>query len=535
MKSTVNAALALALAAALTGCAQPYVPENGTVPAGTDAVSGSAASAEASSEQTAASDPSADNALNGNNHHKITTGGEYTLKGDITKRVKIDANGGDVHIILDNVVISTKNEPAIYVKSAGTVRITLADGTSNSLSVVTDDTVDASDAKVSSAIYSKSDIIIDGGGTLSVSSYTGNGIRTKGAFTSENAAVTIACKNNGISADGSISFDGGRYDITADGNDGKAIKSDADITINADCTLKSGKDSLNAGGSIVIGSGDISISSGDDAFHADDSVTVKGGNIGIIKCCEGIEAQYITIDGGKLDIVSTDDGINATDPNGTDEKMRAQECSITVNGGEIHLNTDGDGFDTNGTLVINGGTVTVDGPQMNDNAALDATGGYYVNGGTVIAVGSAGMSELPEEGEQNTITVYGSISAGSEFVLKSSDGTDVVTYIPLKDGQAAFISSPDIVTDTEYTVYSGNSELGSVNAGKIAVIGKGGFGGNFPPFGGGKKPGFSDGEMPGFPDGEIQGSPDGEFPTPPDGDMPPLPNGGTADPSDDSE
>ncbi|MBQ5418034.1 MAG: carbohydrate-binding domain-containing protein, partial [Oscillospiraceae bacterium] len=135
-KSTVNAALALALAAALTGCAQPYVPENGTVPAGTDAVSGSAASAEASSEQTAASDPSADNALNGNNHHKITTGGEYTLKGNITKRVKIDANGGDVHIILDNVVISTKNEPAIYVKSAGTVRITLADGTSNSLSVV---------------------------------------------------------------------------------------------------------------------------------------------------------------------------------------------------------------------------------------------------------------------------------------------------------------------------------------------------------------------------------------------------------------
>ena len=501
-KSTVNAALALALAAALTGCAQPYVPENGTVSAGTDAVSESADTAAASETEAsvASSDPSAGNALNGNNHHKITTGGEYTLKGDITKRVKIDANGGDVHIILDNVVISTKNEPAIYVKSAGTVRITLADGTSNSLSVVTDDTVDASDAKVSSVIYSKSDIIIDGGGTLSVSSYTGNGIRTKGAFTSENAAVTIACKNNGISADGSISLNGGKYDITADGNDGKAIKSDADITINADCTLKSGKDSLNAGGSIDIGSGDISISSGDDAFHADRSVTVKDGNIDITKCCEGIEAQYITIDGGKLDIVSTDDGINATDPNGTDEKMRAQECSITVNGGDIHLNTDGDGFDTNGTLVINGGTVTVDGPQMNDNAALDATGGYYVNGGTVIAVGSAGMSELPEEGEQNTITVYGSISAGSELVLKSPDGTAVVTYIPLKDGQAAFISSPDIVTDTEYTVYSGASELGSVNAGKTAVIGKGGFGGNFPQFDGGKMPGFPDGEFPKPPD-----------------------------------
>ena len=239
-------------------------------------------------------------------------------------------------------------------------------------------------------------------------------------------------------------------------------------------------------------------------------MTVKGGNIGIIKCCEGIEAHYITIDGGKLDIVSTDDGINATDPNGTDEKMRAQECSITVNGGEIHLNADGDGFDTNGTLVINGGTVTVDGPQMNDNAALDATGGYYVNGGTVIAVGSAGMNELPKEGEQNTVTVYGGITAGSELVLKSSDGTAVVAYIPLKDGQAAFISSPDIVSDTEYTVYSGNTQLGSVSAGKTAVIGKGGFGGNFPPFADGKMPKPHDGEMLPFSDGEMPPPPDGE-------------------------
>ena len=375
---------------------------------------------------------------------------------------------------------------------------------------MTDDTVDASDAKISSAIYSKSDIIIDGGGTLSVSSDTGNGIRTKGAFTSENAAVTIACKNNGISADGSISLNGGKYDITADGNDGKAIKSDADININADCVLKSGKDSLNSGGNIVIEGGDINISSGDDAFHADDSVTVKGGNIDITKCCEGIEAQYITIDEGKVDIVSTDDGINATDPNGTEEKMRAQECGITVNGGEIHVNSDGDGIDTNGTLVINGGTVIIDGPQMNDNAALDATGGYFVNGGTVIAVGSAGMNELPKEGEQNTITVYGSISAGSELVLKSSDGTAVVAYIPLKDGQAAFISSPDIVSGTEYTVYSGNAELGSVSAGKTAVIGKGGFGGNFPPFADGKMPKPHDGEMPPFSDGELPPPPDGE-------------------------
>ncbi|MCR5166117.1 MAG: hypothetical protein K6C13_02720, partial [Oscillospiraceae bacterium] len=113
----------------------------------------------------------------------------------------------------------------------------------------------------------------------------------------------------------------------------------------------------------------------------------------------------------------------------------------------------------------------------------------------------------------------GSISAGSELVLKNSDATAVVTYIPLKDGQAAFISSPDIVTDTEYTVYSGNAELGSVNAGKTAVIGKGGFGGNFPSFGGGKKPDF----------------PEGEMPTPPNGEMPPLPNGEQAAPPDSSE
>lgn len=48
-----------------------------------------------------------------------------------------------------------------------------------------------------------------------------------------------------------------------------------------------------------------------------------------------------------------------------------ESCVLTINGGTVTINADGDGIDSNGYFYINGGTVYVEGPESNGNSALD--------------------------------------------------------------------------------------------------------------------------------------------------------------------
>ena len=97
-------------------------------------------------------------------------------------------------------------------------------------------------------------------------------------------------------------------------------------------------------------------------------MTISDGNFSIPYCYEGVEGQSVTIDGGTLDIVSYDDGINAAGGadgsgfGGRQDQVAADEnCFIIVNGGTLDLTCSGNGnnaIDTNGSYANNGGTVT---------------------------------------------------------------------------------------------------------------------------------------------------------------------------------
>ena len=68
---------------------------------------------------------------------------------------------------------------------------------------------------------------------------------------------------------------------------------------------------------------------------------------------EGIETgMHLMIDGGVFNIESSDDAFNASEDG---------ISVITINDGEVYANAvlgnEGDGIDSNGWIVINGGTV----------------------------------------------------------------------------------------------------------------------------------------------------------------------------------
>ena len=164
-----------------------------------------------------------------------------------------------------------------------------------------------------------------------------------------------------------------------------------------------------------------------------------------------MEGSNITVNGGKLNASSTDDGINVNINKGV----------LTITGGEVAINANGDGLDSNGSVTMTGGTVYVDGPTENNNGSLDYDGSFTISGGTLVASGSSGMAQAPSTNSQPSLLMNynSSQAAGSTITLKDKDGTIVATYTPSKQYNSVAISSPKLLVGSPYTLYSGNTKI----------------------------------------------------------------------------
>ena len=112
---------------------------------------------------------------------------------------------------------------------------------------------------------------------------------------------------------------------------------------------------------------------------------------------------------------------------------------------------------------MNDGTVIVNGPENNGNGALDYDSSCNINGGLFIAAGSSGMAQSPStSSKQNSVNVFlSSQSANTLISIKNENGEDIVTFAPSKTYQSVIISSPDLESNTTYTVYSGGTSTGN--------------------------------------------------------------------------
>ncbi|MBR4669445.1 MAG: carbohydrate-binding domain-containing protein [Butyrivibrio sp.] len=238
----------------------------------------------------------------------------------------------------------------------------------------------------------------------------------------------------------------------------KAIKAEYSVVINdGSITIDSADDAIHSDGNIEINGGTIQIASSDDAVHADTSLTVKGGKLTITDCCEGIEAVNIDISDGDISVTSTDDGLNAS--------SKKAEPKISISGGKIYINAEGDGIDSNKDLIISGGEVYVDGPSNSGNAAIDVGtedgGSFIVNGGTLTSVGMSGMLEVPDESskQQSLSYVFDETLYGGSIITVIDSSGKLITQLTLaKDADSITISSPDLVSGETYTFTCGDLE-----------------------------------------------------------------------------
>ncbi|MBS7527648.1 carbohydrate-binding domain-containing protein [Fusibacter paucivorans] len=319
-------------------------------------------------EQTADTSKAVAIALTDGNDVNIFEEGVYVLSGDV-ENVTVTVQADDeakVQLVLDGVSITNENTAPINIESADKVFIALVSD-ENTLSV-TGEYVNTTDTNIDAVIFSKSDLVLNGTGSVTISSATANGITSKDDLKITGGTYTIAAALDAVEANDSIRIYDGIFIIDT-GKDAFHSENDDDLNL----------------GYMYIKNGNFTISAADDGMQANSIMQIDGGDIDIITSTEGIEATFVRINGGNIDIYATDDGINASDNSD-------YTVAIEVNGGNINVEVgpgDTDGFDANGTITINGGTIAV-----TANSAFDADVSATLNGGDVTVNGET-VTELP--------------------------------------------------------------------------------------------------------------------------------------------
>ncbi|GMK42504.1 hypothetical protein PCCS19_55640 [Paenibacillus sp. CCS19] len=451
----------------------------------------------------------------------ITAAGTYVVSGklDDGQIVVNVADEGVVRLILNGAEIHYSTSSPIYVEEAGKLILSLPEGTNN---VVSDGTAyelaDASTDEPNAAIFSKDDMTINGTGKLTVEGNYNNGIASKDKLKITGGTFEIHAADDAVMGRDLVAVKDGLFVIDAKGH---GIKTTNDtegeeglIALEGGTySIESGEDALHSTGGLLVSGGDLHIAAGDDAIHSEIALLISGGMVDITQSNEGLEAGSITIAGGEVHVVSSDDGVNAasgsSDTDGAAGEMPQEGAApadmppadmppadmpqdgtapadmgqgggprgggmpggegssnnlLTITGGYLSVDAQGDGLDANGGIAMSGGTVVVNGPTMNGNGSLDYDSTFEMTGGVLIAAGSSGMVQAVSDSSTQAgilMTYPQTQQAGTLIHLEDEAGNAIVTFAPSKDYQAVYISSPDMKKDTAYSLYSGGTSNGT--------------------------------------------------------------------------
>lgn len=500
---------------------------------------------------------------------KITEDGEYVLSGTLTDgQILVEAGDQDkVHLILAGVEIHCETGPAILIRSADKVFLTLKGGTENMISDGENYVLTEEENNLDGVIFSRADLTLNGEGTLHVEASYRHGIVSKddlvltggsyeitapgqglsgkdcvkvsgGSFVlttggdgiqSDNGEdqnrgyvylqggdFTIDAATDAIQAETVLKLDGGTYALTAGGGSGnastdsggermpgwgqwgqeaaaetqetpsaKGLKAGETLLVTGGVlSIDSSDDAVHCNGDVAVTGGELTLRSGDDGIHADNALVVEGGILRILQSYEGLEGLSVTVSGGDLEVTARDDGLNAAGGSdgsslggrpGQNSFAVDGDALIRITGGVLTVDAQGDGLDSNGMLYVEGGTVTVYGPENDGNGALDYNGTATVSGGTVVAVGSAGMAQgFSGESAQCSVLINleSQAEAGTELTLSDGTGAVVLRCAPAKRYQSVLFSSPELEQGKTYTLTAGDQSVEAALTGTATTVGQ---------------------------------------------------------------
>lgn len=389
----------------------------------------------------------------------ITEEGVYIVSGTLEDgQIIVDASNSDkVQIVLDGVNINCETNAAIYVREADKVFITLAENSSNTLgggneyTQIDDNTVDG-------VIFSKSDLVCNGTGSLTIEADYKHGIVSKDDLVITGGTYKITAADNGITAKDQLKILDGSFDIDAANSAVKAKNADnaelGNIYIAGGIfTIEAEQDGFHATGSIVVDDGTITVNSGDDGFHAELDTIIRGGTILVEKSYEGLEGKRVVVNGGDITVNASDDGANAAGSGDDDSNAASSndDSSAVVNSGDdssISGTADGKEPPQMPPDTENGSDMQPSQDFDPENAPSGGNAPQDFDPGNAPSDGDAPQMMQGGPGGGGNSELYIKITGGTLTVSADGDGLDsnggflvtggtTIVYGPTSDGDSA--------------------------------------------------------------------------------------------------
>lgn len=321
----------------------------------------------------------------------ITAAGTYVFSGDCDNgSITVKKGVTGVTIVLNGLTLTNDDSAAITLNKTAEASLIAAAGTTNTVA----DTEGSNDENAAVKVKSGAALAIGGTGTLTVDGNAKNGIKgaADAVITVAEVKLNINAVNDGLSCDDELNITGGTLSITAGGD---AVKASPD-------TGDTGNPDTTSLGNVTISGGTLTLATGDDGVHADNDLVIgtKGASststprINITASYEGLEGTTVTVYSGDIDVVASDDGVNAAN---STLGERSDKYAISIAGGDLYIDAGSDGLDSNNDINITGGKVEVYGADAMMDAAIDYDGTFTLSGGTLFGAGmepSAGTQAL---------------------------------------------------------------------------------------------------------------------------------------------
>ena len=438
----------------------------------------------------------------------ITAEGTYIFSGTLSEgQIVVDADNAKVQIVFDNVGITCASSAAVYVKSAEKVFVTLAEGSQNTLRN-TDEYVAVDDNNIDAVIFAKSDLTLNGTGSLTIVSAEGHGIVSKDDLKITGGIYDITAAGHTLSGKDSVRIADGTFILTAEKDGIHAENADDEekgyiYIVDGDFTITSDGDGMDASNIVQIEDGTFDITAGGGAANSlkTHESDMPGG--GMSQNIERPDGESMPQMGEKPDEESMSqmgekpdeesmpqmgekpDGENmpqdtTTDESGTSTKGIKAGGSMYLNGGTYQIDSADDSIHSNANITIADGTYTL----ATGDDGVHADDALIVNGGTITVTESyEGLEGLTVTINEGTIDITASddginatgekmeLNGGYIHILAGGDGVDSNGDLTINGGEI-YIDGPS--DNGNSAIDYGDRSSAYMNGGTLVAIGSSG-------------------------------------------------------------
>lgn len=441
----------------------------------------------------------------------IEAAGTYIVSGSCQSgSITVKKGVTGVTLVLSGLTLTADGTAAIACNKSSGVTIVAQDGTTNTLSDTETNNGDSypDNTNAENAVIKCKDgsqVTLCGSGSLTVNANGKNGINSGAATDEEGEAwlvirdltLTISAPvNDAINAEASLTILSG--DLTMDAGD-DAVHSDYYLTVGAagtdgpTITVNSCNEGLEAA-DLSIAGGNITIHAGDDCLNAANSdltgyaftLSISGGTLvmdttsgdgidsngtlsitgGTVLAAGGSAGMGITLSGDSQPYVmfgstgmggmgggqpggSSDGTTPPEKPDGTDDSPTPPQLPSSTDSSSDSRPTPPSGSNGSQPTPPDGSGTTP--PELPD-------------GQTPSQDSRQPGGQMPGQMDGQSGSSI-SISKGSTFTIRSSDGTAVYTGEAVYDARFVFFSSAAMTSGETYTLTSGGTELATATAG----------------------------------------------------------------------